>query len=594
MRKRFFAVLLGLVLITAFSGTGHAQRAKRPQSRAPQKASVTFDGPLAHAFADDTFLYFELNDLESLADEMGGVETLYQLLKTVFESEANPDGSSKKMPFSVEQFRAMLGSSLAIGMRVPKSTPLSQFGNVDPVVVGIVRSPSPETAAVAKQSLVEVARKGAGGSGRVTSDTVRGVNVLTLNGPSPRSAFAYGSVGDNVIFGTPAGVADVLELATAPTRRRLSDVPGFASASARVPPGRQMFSYFNAAPFVAAFNDSIDSDMRAPATRGKPGAVKPEAALAKRFIGMDALSGGSFSALAASGNLTIQGTIELDRTKGGLISVLSDPPAISLRAATILPGDTDFVAAGSVDLIRLVDLVFQFLTPAAAKSLGFPPPATLVEQFEQETGVRFRDQFLAAFGNEVLVAMSIDEPAPLAKVSQDAAAPQATTRTLFLAEVRDAETLGTVVSKFMSPSPEAKGPEMTMYEGVPVWTAGSFAWSFVDGFAVAGDRPDVIRLLDAVRTGRVLSDADDYRSTVGLPPNNTIAATYLSPHFIEWASKREGGSERYGRLFRTGLFFGIQKDAGGIYSNFQIPLPDLKVLLDTKTDTMIGRRRAGR
>ena len=45
-----------------------------------------------------------------------------------------------------------------------------------------------------------------------------------------------------------------------------------------------------------------------------------------------------------------------------------------------------------------------------------------------------------------------------------------------------------------------------------------------------------------------------------------------------------------GRAFPSGFFYAIQKDAGGVYAHFQVPLPNLRLLFERERETEIGMR----
>jgi hypothetical protein len=581
MQRRILALALGLVTLVA-PVDATAQRAARGAS-----GPASLSGPLARLFPAETFLYVELRDLGTVAEQMGGADVLYRILEDALGAKGS-DGKPAPLPLTMAEFAGVLDSSMAIGVRIPARA--AAAASVEPEVFGIVRTPSAGVAAMAKR-FVDGSRPPS--TAKPTYQTVRGVRVATYAGAKPADAFAYGVTGNDVVFGNPTGVAALLASAGNAPARSLADVPGFASASGRVPPGRQAFVYLNGAPMVRAFHEGIDSELRLTAPDGKPGRVKPEAAALKRFIGADAIGGGSLSALAESGNLTIQAAIEIDTSKPGLVSVLADPPTLSMRAASLVPADTDLFVSTSVDLVRLYDLLISVVTPDVARGLGIPAPPALLADFEANTGLKFRDEFLAAIGTEFALAAVVERTGGLARVAQESAPPPRTPDVVVLVETRDPATLGAAIAKVAGA--QGAAPQATTHRETPLWTIGTIGWTVLDGFAVIGEVDDVRACIDAAKSGDSLARAPGYEAVVGTPPNNAISAVYASPRFFEWTAKTAGVTKEApdaAKAFPSGVFYAIQKDAGGVYANFQVALPNLRMLFEPKRDTEIGRHHA--
>lgn len=580
---RPLAIVVGLAIL-ALSTPASAQR---PRSAGASQATAVISGPLARHFPADTFLYVEVGNLRSAAEQLGGIDVVYKIVTDLLASGGTAPKSTPEV--TSEQFRAMLDSSMAIGVRIPATAAGAVKTSVEPTISGVLRAPSPEIAEMARRFVADTG--GVATFGKASIKMVRGVRVATYNAARPKDAFSMGTVGNELVFGTPSGVADVLGVAADASAKRLADVPGYASASARVPVGRQLFAYLNGGPMVRAFNEGFDSGMREVGANGKPGRIKPAAAAIKRFLGVDAISGGSVSALAESGNLAIQAALELDFAKPGIITTLADPPPLSMRAAALLPANTDLMVATSLDLVRIYDLVLGALTPDVAKELGIPPAPAALAEFEAKTGLKFRDEFLPAIGSEFVFGMVVDRPSGLARVAQEANPPAPTPRPVLFVEVRDPITLGVAVSKLAA---EVGGaPEMTTHREAPIWTAGNVAWTILEGFAVIGEPRDVRACIDATVTGDVLARTAYYEATVGTAPNNAITAVYASPEFFEWVSKSAGMPKDMpdvGRAFPSGVFYAVQKDTGGVYTNFQIALPNLRLLLEKEKVGEIGMR----
>jgi hypothetical protein len=580
LRPLAVAVALAVLLL---STPASAQRARNAGAG---QAQAVISGPLARHFPADTFLYVEVGNLRSAAEQLGGTDVVYRIFADFLASSGT---ATKPVPtLTPEQFREMLDSSMAVGARIPASA-AGAATSVDPTLFGILRTRSPEVAEMARRFVEDAGRTGA--PGKASVKTIRGVRIATYSAARPKDSFSLGTVGNELVFGTPSGVADVLAIAADPAAKRLADVPGYASASNRVPSGRQLFAYLNGGPMVRAFNEGIDSEMRLAGANGKPGRVKPEAAALKRFLGVDAISGGSVSALAESGNLTIHAALELDFAKPGLVTTLADPPPLSMRAAALLPSNTDLMVATSVDLVRIYDLVLSALTPEVANGLGIPAPPAALAEFEAKTGLKFRDEFLTAIGSEFVFGMVVDRPSGIARVSQEATPSAPKPRPVLFVEVRDPVTLGVAVAKLAGDNGAA--PEMSTHRETPIWTAGTVAWTILEGFAVIGEPRDVRACIDAAVTGDVLARTASYEATVGTAPNNAITAVYASPEFFEWLAKSNSvpaDVPDVGRAFPSGVFYAVQKDSGGVYTHFQIGLPNLRLLFEKEKEGEVGMR----
>lgn len=584
MTRRTLTLALLLALTCASATTAPAQRTTRARAAAPARVDLT--GELASLFPANTFLYFEVADLASVAEEMGGVDALYSLVNKSLSTELATKGI-ERLPLSMSQFRAALGSSMAVGVVLPEKLTSASLDAVDPVVVGVVRAPSAEGADLLRQVVSEVRRPGATKRKPVVQ-RVGAVRMTTLVDPVPKNSIAYALVDANLVFGTPSGVKMMLTTRKTAPAKRLVDVPGFTSASARVPGKRQIFAYLNGAPMIRAFNEGVDTSLKG----SKPGARQAESAEAaalKAFLGLDAFIGASFSALADGGNLTMQIATELDRSRGGLVSVLSDVPPIEVRAAAILPAETDLLVANSVDAIAIHDLVLRVLTPPVAKALGAPSPPEAIAMAEGMLGMKLRDEFLAAFGNEVVAGVWLDRGEPLARVSDGG--PTDSIKGVALFELRNPATIEAAIAKLFA-GEAGTPPEKEVYRDVEMMKLGPMSYAVVNGFGVVGERSEVVRVIDAVATGNTLASNQTYASAVGSVPNNVIMGVYVSPQFFDYTAKSidsKRATPSSGSLVANGLFLSIQKDASGVYGTFEIPLPNLRLLIEGERPAVASR-----
>ncbi len=586
MNRRYVSLALCLAAALVVVSPASGQRTRRAPAK-PAAAPVTLAGLPARSFPAGTMFYAEVSDTASVIDQMGGVELFYRLVREGFKG--TPSNKSTSFPLTEQQFRDVLGSTLAVGVLLPPDTLLTNMANVDPTIAGVAQSASPEIASLVLKVMKEIGRGQTHSGAPPAAATVRGARMSTWG--TGRGAFAVTQVGNDFAFGDPTGVKAILDAAAASTGGRLADVPAFKGASERVPGRRQFFAFMNGEPIAAAFNAGIDqsyANLRpAPAKGAKATTAAPsaEAAALKRFIGMDALVGGSLTALAESGQVTLQAALELDRTRSGLVGILSDPPIIEGRSAAIMPIDTDGVLVGSIDLVRIYDLVLQTMTPELSKKLGTPPPPEVIREFETRYDMRLRDDFLAAFGNEFAIGVMIDPaPASLALV-QDSGAPPSQKApdfddAFFLMELRNPAAIRQFVERsFAGPEGEPSvRPEV--FRDVEIWNPGPFSFAIVGNFAVVGARKTVEEIIVSSQTEQGLMQNSDYLRALGGMPNNAIGVLYVSPDFIDMAG-RQGGLNQAKPLYPQGLLWTLQKDASGIYTNFQAPLPDMKNLFDT-------------
>ena len=582
MTRRILAALLCLALPALAAA---AQRAPRRRAAAPA-SPADLTAPFAQLLPADTFVYLEVDHLASAAEEIGGVETLYVLIDRTFSN------NGERFPLTLSDFRMVLESSVAIGVTVPKFSIGSS--SVDPVVVGLIRTPSEDVAAVISKAITAQQQRTLT-KRPPTSKTVRGVRVTTIPATNPKNAFSYGLVGSTFVFGTPSAVVDVLNVSATHADKRLADVPGFVSAANRAPAGRQVFAFLNGGPMVRAVNASIDSSFSG-GTAARRAEQRAAAEALKSFVGIDAIAGGSLSGLVSGNAVSIQGSIELDRSRGGIVSLLSDAPPITMRSVSLLPADTDFVSASSVDAIAIYDLALRVITPPVAKAMGMSPPPESIAMAEAAIGMRLRDDFLAAFGNEVAFAYWESRPAAVAKIRDDDTMEESqpsANHFVALLEIRNPEAVDAALTKLFASEGGAENAHDS-YRDAPLTVFGSFAYAYLDGFGIFGDRADVQSVVDAVRENRTLGTTADYASAVGTVPDNVLMGSYMSPHFFEMAAKeidKTTGVPRTVEPVRDGLFFAVQKDASGVFGTVRIPIPNLKTLLEKdKRPSVLSRR----
>jgi hypothetical protein len=438
----------------------------------------------------------------------------------------------------------------------------------------------------------------------VRARTVRGVKITTYTPSAKKRGFSLATVGNALLFGDEALVARMIVENGAAKAPKLASEPAYTGAIARAPSSRQLFAFLNGGPFVKAFNSGLREGMSGPAGAAKTS--DPSADAFARFLGIDAIRAGSLAATFESETLAVQAALEIDRSKPGLVTVLSDPPGIGVRSAEFMPAKTDMATIASLDLVRLYDLVVATATPEATKSLGMTA-ADGVKSVEAEIGMKLRDELLASFGNEFALGISIEERDVVK--AQDPPAKTTDYDYVGLFEVRDTETLNRAITKLFAPKAPPPGgeqngqegmseaeapvaaPQVENYQGVPLFGSDSFKYGFLDGFAILGDRATTLGVVDARRAGAGLATDPAYGAAAGTIPENTIFATYLSSQFFEWAAKSAAtaaGGKETEIPFPNGLFVSVQKDASGVFSGFRVPIPNLRLLLEKERKKRIS------
>jgi hypothetical protein len=220
--------------------------------------------------------------------------------------------------------------------------------------------------------------------------------------------------------------------------------------------------------------------------------------------------------------------------------------------------------------------------------------------------MRLRDDLLTAFGNEVAVGMKVssivgtrmapdmtappqapsgdvgpgdmkveDEPA-----QEEAIAASTGPEVVLLAEVRSPETVKRAIQQLAAlVGAPTDAVRSTDRNGVEVMVAKDVAWAFMDGFMLIGPTATVERCVDAHVLNSSLATSASY-ATWGSIPQNTIAASYLAPSVFATIAKEvakeatPGFQVDFGNPFPNGVLTTAQKDATGVYAQYDLPVRD--------------------
>jgi hypothetical protein len=572
------------LLCAAPAATGQT-RAGRPAARkaAAPPAPLDLSGDLSRLFPTNTFLYVEAADLASAVDQMGGVETLHRLLARAVEQSSRVEGKAEKLPLTAPELRTLLTSSLAVGMF---AAPAGAADPGSPHFAAVLRLPSSEAAAELTRRVAELAARDGNPTRKPRAERLAGHPVTTVPGATPGESTSYTVVGNHILFGQREGLAAVFATASAPQAKTLADEPGYAAVAQRAAGGNHLTVFLNGRPLA----EFVSNALSGPATtvKGVSSKKDPKLEALKAFLGLDALLSFGSTLQVSGGVARARFDMGVDRSRPGLVNTLTDPPAITVRSAAFLPADADFVEAFSVDLVALFDLAVQSMPPDVTKGTGIPPVNDMLQSFEAMTGMRLRDDFLAAFGNEM--ALSFDTDGLLSSLEgPPASGPKLEDwHMVGLIEVRNPDVLRKAMAWVAATA--AKGAfKPGEHNGVEIWEMEEFALAFQDGFAVLGTPADVRRCLDAHRTGETLASTPQFAAAMGQPPGGTIAAVYTSAayfkSFLTAAKLPPEAVEEFHRAVENGFAMAVTKDDSGVHSDYELPVANILPVYDGWLDS---------
>jgi hypothetical protein len=219
------------------------------------------------------------------------------------------------------------------------------------------------------------------------------------------------------------------------------------------------------------------------------------------------------------------------------------------RAAAIAPADTDVFISASLDLPRIFDAL---LTPlpqekrqetsqlrsdlgtgqtVEAKDEETPAPASPAKQvavLELLLGFRIKEDLLAAFGNEVALAVRT-QPRP-AKSSDPSVKPESMQNFALLISLQNREAAQRMLPKVLELlGMKAVGQDATEhFEDIEITNYTSFSIAFVDDFLVISENNAAVKEVLESRTGQSLGSSNLYRSATLWQPQPRTAQVYLS------------------------------------------------------------------
>lgn len=235
-------------------------------------------------------------------------------------------------------------------------------------------------------------------------------------------------------------------------------------------------------------------------------------------------------------------------------------PAYASDAPSVLPDDTEVFVSASIDFsqtyegMRKQEDIQAKAEPRQIPAGGKEPPLGPFAEFEKKAGLKIKDDFLPAFGNEIALAGSLKflqgagpfniGPAPSAKPSpesgDDKPDPEKKGSDAFpmlLISVKDREAarrlmphvlegLGMGEANLIAQVEKREDTELVNYAGI-------FAYAFVGNFVVISEAATVRRAIDATVNHQTLSSNNAFRNSRRWEPNRTLGQIYVSPALME-------------------------------------------------------------
>lgn len=276
-------------------------------------------------------------------------------------------------------------------------------------------------------------------------------------------------------------------------------------------------------------------------------------------------------AFALDGNEYVVRAMLIDKPESKLLPIPFVPqliagPAYNAEASSVLPDDTEMFVSASIDLTQTYEgmkkqaeirakneakeAIYVKDNVVLSQTPETEPQPDAFAQFEKKAGFKIKDDLLAALGNEIAIAGSINilqsagmftlgAPVP-AKPPPDPNDPKQKNESLFpvfLIGVKDREAmrrlmpkvligLGVGEANLLAQTEKRGDAEIVNYAGI-------FAYGFVGDFIVISDTAGVRRVVDANDGHQTLSSNTVYRNARRWQTGRTLGQVYVSPALME-------------------------------------------------------------
>lgn len=491
--------------------------AQAPPAEAPPAPRTADLGvEFSRMFPERTAIYIEIQHLGTVAGLLGS-DAMLEVLNTHLAGPPPKEEKGKPKPkpepaISSRDFNVLLDASAALAVIAPPGRDLASL-DVDsqPAVVALRMNAKDGPKLFGDLVL----KRFAGGDSLPTPEKIHGVDVYNL--PS----FSYAISGRTILAGDRAKVVTVLDT-LASDDRRLGDDPGFVSAMSKHASGiDQFFAFLSRHAISGMAGGFFGIGGAAAKDPTSPQALEREAM--RSFAGIEALQGIAIGARIDGLSVKVRYDVEIDRSRNGLVTTLTDPPAIGFRAAELLPADTEQLTIVSLDPGRIYDLFeqsFASLPPRTPNSSTF---VSDLGEIEQQIGMSLRSELLPALGNEFAYTGTMDSffggwDAKRTNLHKPLS--------VAVVEVRDPDVARQALTNYLKKE-GLPGPIPTMeYKGVDLMQLPGYSIAFVNGFGLAGPTDDVKRCIDAQVSEKTLAKNPEFGSQAAGWLGDTIFATF--------------------------------------------------------------------
>lgn len=534
-------------LLLCASVTSFAQTQQPRPDASPRAAQAALPSDLADFFPADTSMYFEVRDYASaLERQAGSFEAFYKGIETFVGAQT---GGDAKLPLTADELRALLSSDIAYGLRSLTSA------SPRPGLMLVVRTRSADAAAMVRDRVLPLLiqpLRGAAPQKQTIGDQT--ITVVPLNGGSADSiSLAYAVAQETIVFGDLQSVRALFEPSAGATK--LSTAPAFAEARRRLSSDTDLFLWTDLFSSTAPMLFGLSSRQR-----------DDNAAV----VGIESIRGIAIAGRSSGDTARNELLVQVDRSKENLVTLLTSPPAIELRAAALLPARTHAVASFGFDAARAFDYLSAHPPQKDAVRHDILDAGTWSRTFESRFGMKLREEFIAALGDEitfawdygpVIAALETSKPAsPTMLVLVEVTKPEVARRVLVRAMARH----GAVVAE-------------RERDGVTIAEAGNTACAVVDGIAVIGPTAGVERALDAHKSGETLASSPEFEGLRTRISGDTVAGFFVSPELgrlavelVKRSDLLKGSESQILGIRPVPLTATLTKEDLGVYASIEV------------------------
>jgi hypothetical protein len=255
---------------------------------------------------------------------------------------------------------------------------------------------------------------------------------------------------------------------------------------------------------------------------------------------------------------------EAKRTLMPFIPLLISGPSLALESPSILPADTEFFVAASLDAPQIYDGLVKEMNEASAREAMYrrtrsaTPPELPFAAFEKKLGIKIKDDLLPVLGNEIAVTFSVDavtgkpvnrtpptDQASSATSNQDAAKKRAPSPVVLIS-VKDKEAARALVPRvidglgFKGASTLA---QTERHEDTEIFSYGdALSYAFIGNFLVLStDAAATRHVVESYLNHQTLASDGHFRNSTRWQPRQVLGQVYVSPALMEsfksWANE---------------------------------------------------------